>query len=172
VAIGRALNSLEALDNPRAASRRLDDAPPVARPAASRSVSDGPRWYRSRIRSWGPFVALIPPLLIGLGALAVIRVGDSTPTGIAGLVAGTWAAPVLLAVGAPLSDSSTYPVAVAGSVIFWLVVGLLCARRATRHPVADWGDYWRHFVWAAFGVLVGVCAALATVGLAFGKDLL
>jgi uncharacterized membrane protein YfcA len=110
--------------------------------------------------------------VIGLGALAVIQIGDSTPTGIAGLVGGTWAAPVLLAVGAPLSDSSMYPAAIAGSVLFWLVVGFVCARRATRNPIADWGDFWRHYLWAAFGVLIGVCAALVTVGWAFGENLL
>lgn len=135
-------------------------------------MSDGPRWYRARIRSWGPFVALIPPLVIGLSALAGIQIGDSTATGVAGLIGGTFAAPVLLALGAPLSDSSTYPAGVAGSVVFWLVVGFVCARRATRHPMADWGDYWRHYIWAAIGVLAGVCAALGTAGWVFGKELL
>ncbi len=117
-------------------------------------------------------MALIPPLVIGLSALAVIRIGDSTATGVAGLIGGTFAAPVLLVVGAPLADSSTYPIAVAGSVLFWLLVGFVCSRRATRFPMADWGDFWRHYLWASLGVLVGVCAALGTAGWVFGKELL
>lgn len=104
--------------------------------------------------------------------MALVNVGDSTLTGAAGLVGGSWAAPVLLFVGAPLADSSTYPVAVAGSTVLWLAIGFVTARRATRHPMADWGDFWRHYFWSAVGVLVGVCAALATVGWVFGKSLL
>lgn len=159
------MSSLETLDDPRA-ERRRRDVPP------SRSMSDGPRWYRVRIRSRGPFVALIPPLLVGAVALVLVNVGDRTITGVAGLVSGTWAAPGLLVVGAPLADSSSYPPAIAGSVLFWLLVGFAAARRATRHPMADWGDYWRHYAWSAIGVLIGVSGALGAVAWIFGRDLL
>lgn len=85
---------------------------------------------------------------------------------------GLWAAPGLLVLGAPLSDTSLYPLGIGLSVVAWLLIGLVASRRATRNPMADWSQYWRHYVWAGAGILLGVVAALVVVGVVFGEALL
>ena len=137
----------------------------------SNYVIEGPRWFRTRIRSQGPFVALIVPAALGLVALITLRLGDSTATGLIGLVLGVFAAPGLLAVGAPFSSASLYPIGVAISVVLWLVVGLLASRRATRNPMASWSDFWRNFWWLAGGIWVGATAALLIARYALGEAL-
>lgn len=122
-------------------------------------VAAGPRWYRARIRALGPFVALIPPAILGACSLVLINL-DKTWAGYSGLLAGVCAAPGLLAFGAPFSESSTYPVAIAGSIVFWLVVGFVAARWATRNPLATWRDYWRAYRWLALAVWIGAVAAI------------
>jgi uncharacterized protein YneF (UPF0154 family) len=70
--------------------------------------------------------------------------------------------------GAPFSDTSTYPLGIVLSIVLWLVVGWVAARRATRNPVATWPDYWRQYamllasVW--LGVAVGLLVARAQLG--------
>ena len=197
VLIGRALDALESLgepDRPRPSSTPRDTgnlaqpspalraaAPttPASTPATSAGanagagvVHHGPRWYRSRIRILGPVVGLVPPLVIGLAGLAVLRAGESGPTGIIGLVTGLFAAPGLLMLGAPLSDSGSYPLGIAISVLLWLLVGFVSARRATSDPLAAWPQFWRHYTWAAVGILVGVIAALFVVAVVYGESLL
>src|SRR3954471_18772128 len=126
----------------------------------SNYVIEGPRWFRTRIRSQGPFVALIVPAVLGLVALLTLRLGDSTATGLAGLVLGVFAAPGLLAVGAPFSSASLYPIGIAVSVALWIIVGYVAARRATRNPMASWTDFWRNYWWLAVGIWLGATAAL------------
>ena len=99
-------------------------------------VIEGPRWFRTRIRSQGPFVALIVPAVLGAIALIALNSATARRRGLIGLVLGVFAAPALLAVGAPFSSASLYPIGVAISVVLWLVRGSLAARRATRNPMA------------------------------------
>jgi hypothetical protein len=134
-------------------------------------VIEGPRWFRTRIRSQGPFVALIVPAVLGVIAVITLRLGDSTASGLIGLVLGVFAAPGLLAVGAPFSSASLYPIGVAISVGLWLVVGLLASRRATRNPMASWADFWRNYWWLAGGIWVGATAALLIARYALGEAL-
>lgn len=139
--------------------------PPGARPSPGEALSgppvvDGPRWYRSRIRTWGPFAALIVPGLAGAIALLSLRLFDTAWSGAIGLFGGVFAAPALLAAGAPFGERSLYPWAIAASVVFWLLIGVLASRRATRNPMATWADYWRHFAWMCAGVWLGAAAAL------------
>jgi hypothetical protein len=134
-------------------------------------VIEGPRWFRTRIRSQGPFVALIVPAVLGAIALLALNAGSSTTSGLLGLVLGVFAAPALLAVGAPFSSASLYPIGVAISVVLWLCVGYLAARRATRNPMASWGDYWRNYWWLAVGIWVGATAALVIARYALGEAL-
>lgn len=132
---------------------------------------EGPRWYRSRLRTWGPLVALVPPAIVGAIAYSSLQLFDSAWSGAVGLIAGVWAAPVLLAAGAPFGDSSLYPWAMAASALLWFLVGLLAARRATRNPMATWGDFWRHYAWMCAGIWVGASAALIVAALTISDSL-
>jgi hypothetical protein len=137
----------------------------------SRYTYEGPRWYRGRIRSRGPFVALLPPLALGVFALLLINVGNSSVTGLTGLVLAVMAAPGLLVVGAPFSSSSLWPVGIALSVVLWLAVGYIAARRATRNPMATWSDFWRDFAVLAIGVCLGAAVAVTVAKIAVGEIL-
>lgn len=138
----------------------------------TRPVADGPRWYRSRIRTRGPFAALVPPAVLGALALVLLNAFDSTWSGVGGLVAGVCAAPGLLAVGAPLSDRSMWPAGIAISVVLWLLIGFVASRRATRNPVAGWSDFWRDFRTLAVGTWIGAVLALIVVRYILGEALI
>jgi hypothetical protein len=150
--------------------------PPGARPAPHGAavgppVVDGPRWYRSRLRTWGPVAALLVPGLVGAIALLSLRLFDTAWSGAVGLIGGVFAAPALLAAGAPFGERDLYPWAIAASVVLWLLVGFLAARRATRNPMATWADYWRHFAWLCAGVWLGAAAALAIAAMSISDSL-
>jgi hypothetical protein len=138
----------------------------------SRHVYEGPRWFRLRIRSRGPFLAVLPPLALGVFALLVLRLFDGKLSGYVGLVCGVFAAPLLLAVGAPFSDSSLYPIGVALSAMLWLIVGAVAARRTTRNPMASWGDFWRTYSWLAGGIWLGAAVALLIAKYSVGQALI
>ena len=150
--------------------------PPGARPApyqppTSPPLVEGPRWYRSRIRTWGPFAALIVPSIVGAIAYLSLRLFDTAWSGAVGLIGGVFAAPALLAAGAPFGDRSLYPIAIAASAAMWMLVGFLAARRATRNPMATWPDFWRHYAWMCVGVWVGASAALVVAALSISDSL-
>lgn len=132
----------------------------------------GPRAYRSKLRGAGPVVALLPPGVLGLLSLLLLRGHTSLVRGIGGFLTAVLAAPGLLVAGAPLrSGRSVYLGAVVGSAVLWMVVGAIASRRATRVPAASWRDFWREYAWLAFGVWIGVVAALVSVDLVFGRAL-
>lgn len=132
----------------------------------------GPRAYRSKLRGTGPIVALVPPGVLGVLSLVLLSGHTSLVRGLAGFLTAVLAAPGLLVVGAPLrSGSAVYLGAVAGSAVFWMLLGAVSARRATRLPVASWRDYWREYLWLAVGVWCGVVVALIVVNLVFGRAL-
>ncbi len=133
---------------------------------------EGPRWYRSRLRTWGPFAALVVPAIVGGIAYLSLQLFDTAWSGAVGLIGGVWAAPVLLAAGAPFGDRSMYPLAVGASALLWVLVGLLAARRATRNPMATWADFWRHYAWMCAGIWVGASAALVVAALSISDSLL
>ncbi len=117
-------------------------------------------------------VALLPPTALGLFSLLLLRGHTSAGRGGAGFLTAVLAAPGLLVAGAPLrSGSGFYLGAVVGSAVLWMIVGAVAARRATRLPVASWRDFWREYLWLAFGVWLGVLAALVAVNLMFGRAL-
>lgn len=89
-----------------------------------------------------------------------------------GLIGGVFAAPTLLAAGAPFGDRAMYPIAIAAAGILWLLVGLLAARRATRNPMATWADYWRHFAWLCAGVWAGAAIALIVAAASISDSLI
>ncbi len=150
--------------------------PPGARPEPSAPrlgapLVEGPRWYRTRIRTWGPLAALIVPTIVGGIAYFSLRLFDTAWSGAVGLIGGVFAAPALLAAGAPFGDRELYPLAIVASGLLWLLVGLLAARRATRNPMATWGDFWRHYAWMCAGVWAGAGIALAVAALSISDSL-
>jgi hypothetical protein len=132
---------------------------------------EGPRWYRSRIRTWGPFAGLIVPSIVGAIAFLALRLFDTAWSGAVGLIFGVFAAPALLAAGAPFGDRDLYPMAIAASGLLWLLVGLLASRRATRNPMATWSDYWRHYAWMCGGIWAGASIALAVAARSISDSL-
>ena len=135
-------------------------------------VPMGPRAYRSKLRGSGPFVALLPPGILGVFSLLLLRGHTSLVRGVAGFLTAILAAPGLLVAGAPLrSGRSVYLGAVVGSAVLWMIVGAIAARRATRMPAASWRDYWREYIWLAAGVWLGVVLTLGAVNLIFGRAL-
>jgi hypothetical protein len=137
----------------------------------SRHVYEGPRWFRLRIRSRGPFLAVIPPAVLGAVALVSLNLFEGKTSGYVGLILGVLAAPALLAVGAPFSDSSLWSIGIAVSAMLWLIVGAVAARRTTRNPMAGWPDFWRTFFWLAGGIWIGAGAALVVARYAVGEAL-
>ena len=138
------------------------DAPPLI---------EGPRWYRSKIRLWGPFLALVVPGIVGAIAYFSLQWFDTAWSGAVGLILGVMAAPALLAAGAPFGDRDLYPLAIAASGVMWMLIGFLASRRATRNPMATWGDYWRHYAWLCGGVWLGSAAALVIAAYSIGDSL-
>jgi hypothetical protein len=141
-------------------------------PLVHEPVPLGPRAYRTKLRASGPFVALVPPGVLGVVALLLLRGHSSLARGVGGFLIAVFAAPGLLVAGVPLrSGHAVYLVAVAGSAVLWMLLGAIAARRATRLPVASWRDFWREYMWLALGVWLGVVAALIAVNLVFGRAL-
>lgn len=135
------------------------------------AVIAGPRWYRTRIRWFGPLLGLVPMAVLGVVAVAALRLGDGRPSGVVGLIGGVSAAPGLLVAGAPLSNSDHYSLAIAASTPLWLLLGLIASRRATARPVASWGDYWRELVFLTIGVMLGAVGALIAATQILGEAL-
>ncbi len=136
-------------------------------------VPRGPRAYRRQIRSLGPVVGLLPPALLGGLALMLHRGSTSTLRGMTSFLGAVLAAPCLLAAGVPLSGGTgVYVASISASVVIWLILSSLASRRATRTPVASWGDFWREYAWLAAGVWLGVGAALLATDLMLGRPVL
>jgi hypothetical protein len=137
-----------------------------------RYVIEGPRWFRTQIRNRGPFVALLPPLVLGALSLLLLKVFSTYASGMTGLVLGFFAAPALPVLGAPFSSSENYPLAIGISVAFWLMIGLISARRSTRNPMATWSDYWRTYWWLAAGTWTGAAVSMIVARFVVGRELL
>ena len=132
----------------------------------------GPRWYRARIRWFGPWLGLVPMAILGGLALLALRLGDGRLSGLIGLIGGVSAAPGLLVAGAPLASSGNYPLAVFASVPLWLVLGLIASRRATANAVASWRDYWRELMFLTIAVGLGALAALIAATQILGESII
>ena len=120
----------------------------------------------------GHWVGLLIPGVVGLVAYGSLRLFDTAWSGAVGLIGGVMAAPGLLFVGAPFGERSNYPWAVFGSGILWMLIGFVAARRATRNPLANWSDYWRHYLVMLVGIWVGVGIALAVAAATVGESLI
>jgi hypothetical protein len=132
-------------------------------------VPQGPRAYRRQIRSYGPMLGLVPPALMGAIALLLLRGNtSSTMRGVLGFLLAVLAAPGLLVGGAPLASGGMYLLAIAGSAVLWAAIGIAATRRATRTPVATWGDFWKDYLSLAGAVWLGTVAALVAANLILG----
>lgn len=109
--------------------------------------------------------------VMGLIARVALVTSDSRASGIVGLLGGVSAAPGLLVAGAPFADDSNYPLAVIASIPFWLVLGLIASRRATRSVISSWRDYWRELVWLTVAVVIGAAGALVVATNLLGESL-
>lgn len=118
---------------------------------------------------FGPFVGLLIPGLLGAVAYGSLQLSDARWSGPVGLIGGYYAGPTFLAVGAPFADRDIYPLAAIASGVLWFLIGVLASRRATRNPMATWGDFWRHYSWMLVGVWVGVTIALAIATVDIGS---
>ena len=110
-----------------------------------------------------------------MGGLAWLALHDNSSSvrGLAGFVLAVLAAPGLLMAGMPLASGTDLLIAAsAASGLLWWVVGTMAARKATRRPVATWGDYWREYFALAAGVWLGVVLALVAVDLVLGRPFL
>lgn len=129
--------------------------------------------YRTHIRSMGPIVALIPPAVLGIVALAMLRGSTTTTRGVGGFLAAVLAAPLLPVLGAPMkSGSGLYLSAAVGSAVLWFALGALAAHRATRVPLAGWRHFWGEYVWLLLSVWVGVVVSLVAANLVLGRAVL
>lgn len=138
----------------------------------ARPVPAGPRAYRARIRGLGPIVALLPPVLLGALAFALLRGNASASRGVAGFVSTLFAAPVLPILGVPFrSGGAIYLGGAAASAVVWLVLGTIAARRATRVPIATWRNFWGEYAWMLVGVWSGVLLSLVAANLVLGRAL-
>jgi hypothetical protein len=96
--------------------------PPGARPAPHEQYTaapliEGPRWYRTRIRTFGPPLGLLVPAVVGAIAYLSLQWSDTSWSGAVGLIGGVFAAPCLLLVGAPFGDDGLYGPANDASVL-------------------------------------------------------
>jgi hypothetical protein len=131
------------------------------------AVPGGPVAYRHQIRTFGPFMALVPPGVALISAALLWRLYPCSGTscvssGAAGWVLAALALPTSLVVGMPWEGGgSRYALMGVTSALIWITLGWIAAKRATRSPVASWRDWWREYAWLLLGVWAGVLAALA-----------
>ena len=130
-------------------------------------VPRGPADYRRKVRRRGAWVALLVPVVSVLIAVCVWRFWPC-PDGsrclvpsIIGWILAALALPTAVLVGLPFSGGPVrLSLAVASSIVVWLLVGFAAARRATRVPVADWRDWRREYLWIAIPLWLGVLVGL------------
>jgi hypothetical protein len=136
----------------------------------------GPLEYRRRLRTFGPLVALVVPA-VALLASAAMKPAVSCDGACAPQVAASWVLPALafpttLLWGIPLlGGSARYAGAAVTSVLCWLLLGWLAARRATRSPVASWREFWTEFAWVLGAVWVGTGLGLWLLARRYGEGL-
>jgi hypothetical protein len=130
-------------------------------------VPRGPVAYRRQVRRYGPFVALLLPILVLGAAVVVWRIWPCSGTACVrsaelGWVLASLAVPTALVVGFPLEGGTTrLAIAGASAVLLWLAVGTWAARRSARYPIAGWREWWREYLWLLVPVWGGTVVALA-----------
>jgi hypothetical protein len=140
---------------------------PVRRRPRVGGVRGGVADYRRRPTS--TFVALIIPAMAFAAACVLWRLVPCTSGVCVETRAPAWllaalAVPTALLGGVPFEGGlPRYAIIGATSVVVWLLLGWLAARRATKSAVASWRDWWREYTWLLLGVWAGVVIALGGV---------
>lgn len=156
-------------DQALASLRDIDDEPDAdSRPL----ITGGPRWYRQKIRQYGPLGGLVAMAAFGLIGWLSLLIGTGRISGAIGLVFGATAAPGLLLFGAPFGASSSYPLAILLSVPIWLALGWLAGRRTARRAAPVWTDFVVNLAWLGVAVLVGVVLALMLASMNLGQSII
>lgn len=115
----------------------------------------------------------MPPAGLGAVAALLVQGTGSTIRGVLAFLLAVMAAPSLLVAGVPLATGRTvYGLAVVGGALWWLAISTVAARRATRTPVATWGDFWREYAWLAGATALGAVLALVAADLVLGRALI
>lgn len=142
----------------------------------TKPVPYGPLAYRRGIVRRGPWVALLPALvLIGLMVLARLVLTCPPQGACSTRVVTSWLLPALalptaVLFGLPMEADLARVIAVGvSSTLIWLLIGRIAARRATRQPIATWRDYVREFAWLAVAVWLGIATGSALIGLGVGQ---
>ena len=83
------------------------------------------------------------------------------------------AAPLLPTFGAPIrSGGSVVLMAIAASVVLWMVIGVVASRRAAGRPMATWSAFWGEYLLLATAAWAGVVLSLVFANLVLGRALL
>lgn len=131
-------------------------------------VPDGPRFHQQRVLRFGPLRSLLVPALAGAAALVLLTGSDSTWKGILGFTAALVAVPTLPAVGLPVADGGArWFVAVASSLILWLFLGHVAARRSTRKMASTWPEWRQEWLRLALGAWTGALIGIGIAGAYF-----
>jgi hypothetical protein len=140
---------------------------------ASTGVPRGPRIYRRRLRTLGPFAPLLPMAVLVLIGQWLLVGNDSLRRTALSLLLSLLALPFLLVFGVPLtSGPATIVMSVVCSAGLWMALGAVSAVRATRRPAVGWTEYWRELAWTAAAVWAGLGAGVLLVNLMLGRPLL
>jgi hypothetical protein len=141
---------------------------------APRPIHRGPLAYRRRLRTLGPFAGLVVPA-VALATSAALKPAVSCEGACLSQVTASWILPALafpttVLWGIPLQDGAVrYAGAAVTSVLFWLALGWLAARRATRSPVASWRNWWTEFAWVLGSVWLGTGVGLWILAQRYGE---
>lgn len=140
-----------------------------AEPQTAVAVRGGVADYRRRLRILGPMMALVIPAVAFAGAYVLWRLvpchsGTCLQTRAPAWLLAALAVPTALLGGVPFEGGMPrYAVIGVTSLVTWVLLGWLAARRATRTAVASWRDWWREYTWILAGVWLGVVIALGGV---------
>jgi hypothetical protein len=123
-------------------------------------VPAGPVEYRHQIRRFGPFVALLAPLVaLAIGGI-LLALGGNSVSGVSGFLLTAMSAPTMLLVGVPVTGGTArYVLAAVTSIVLWVALGAWAAARATRNPVASWRDWWKEYAFLVLPVWLGAAIA-------------
>ena len=113
-------------------------------------------------------MALALPGALGLLALVLRSLDESSRAGALGFVVAVLAAPLLPVVGIPLrSGTGLVLVAVAASAVLWMVLGWWASRRSR-----SWAGFAAEYGWMVLAVWLGSGLAALAANVVLGRPVL